>query len=376
VSDAPVLRSSVRLHHGHGSAARLADELNRLGSRRPALLAPRSVANDAGMRALLDDAAGRPYAIVESSLAPHSPIDGVLAVAERLRAAGADAIVIAGGGSAVVTARATAIVLADGPEFRRPGTAPRLPIVVLPTTPTTASVKAGTAVTEHGRMRRLAMLDPATRATSLIVDPRMLASTPPALVRDAGLTTLVMAVEGLTTRRRDAEAERSLGRAVLELPELLRRAAAEPADMGVRTRLVLAAAVVGDATDATGGALTAAIAHTVGHVTGAHNGPVDAVVLPHALRLVARRDPSGLDRLAALLGCVPAAVPAACTRLLEGIAPVTGLADIGVSRGDVPALAATALKDPAARFTTFRPEVEDVEEIMLAAFDGPVEVRR
>lgn len=371
-----MLRSSVRLHHGPGSAARLADELSRLGSRRPALLAPRSVSNDPGMRALLDTAAGRLYAIVESSLAQHSPIDGVLAVAERLRAVGADAIVVAGGGSAIVTARATAIVLADGPEFRRPGTAPRLPIVVLPTTPTTASVKAGTAVTEHGRMRRRAMLDPATRATALIVDPRMLASTPPALVRDAGLTTLAMAVEGLTTRRRDAAAERSLGRAVLALPELLRRAAAEPADVGVRTWLVLVAAVVGDATDATGGALTAAIAHTVGHVTGGHNGPVDAVVLPHALQLSVQRDPASLDRLAAVLGCAPAAVPLVCTRLLEGIVPVDGLAEMGVSREDIPAFAATALKDPAARGTTFQPAVEDLEDVLLAAFAGPVDVHR
>ncbi|EFC86764.1 iron-containing alcohol dehydrogenase [Parafrankia sp. EUN1f] len=371
-----MLRSSVRLHHGPGSAARLADELSRLGSRRPALLAPRSVAHDPGLRALLGGAAGRPYAIVESSLAQHSPIESVLAAAERLRAAGADAIVVAGGGSAIVTARATAIVLADGPEFRRPGTAPRLPIVVLPTTPTTASVKAGTAVTERGLMRRRAMLDPATRATALIVDPRLLASTPPALVRDAGLTTLVMAVEGLTTRRRDAEAEQALGRAVLELPDLLRRAATEPADLGVRTRLVLAAAAVGDATDATGGALTAAIAHTVGHVTGGHNGPVDAVVLPHALRLCAQRDPASLDRLAAVLGCAPVAVPLACTRLLEGIVPVNGLAELGVSREDVPALAATALMDPAARGTTFQPVVEELEDVLLAALAGPVDAHR
>lgn len=376
MSDWPALRSSIRLHHGPGSAARLGDELSRLDSRRPALLAPRSVADDPVVRALLDEAAGRPYAVIESAIAPHSPIESVLAVADRLRAGDADAIVVAGGGSAIVTARAAAIVLADGPEFRSPGAGKRLPIVVLPTTPTTTSVKAGTAVTERDRLHRRAMLDPATRATAMIVDPRVLASAPSTLVRDAGLTTLVMAVEGLTTRRRDAEAEQRLGRAVLELPDLLRRAMAEPADLDLRVRLVLLAAVVGDATDATGGALTAAIAHTVGHVAGAHNGHVDAVVLPHVLQLSLRRDPAGLDRLGTLLGCVPAAVPAACTRLLEGIAPVSSLAEIGVFRDDVPALAATAMKDAAVRLTTFRPEVEDVEEVMLSAFDGPVAVDR
>src|SRR5690606_31613657 len=126
-----------------------------------------------------------------------------------------------GGGSAIVTARAASILAAEGKPASELCTtvdsngklhspkllAPKLPQIVLPTTPTTATVKAGSAVFDTAAGRRLAMYDPKTRARSVLVDPDLILSVPRGLVSSASVNTLTMAIEGLTSRARDPLAD-------------------------------------------------------------------------------------------------------------------------------------------------------------------------
>ena len=50
--------------------------------------------------------------------------------------------------------------------------APKLPQFIVPTTPTTAMVKAGSAVFDPATGERLALFDPKTRAHAIFIDPR------------------------------------------------------------------------------------------------------------------------------------------------------------------------------------------------------------
>ena len=85
---------------------------------------------------------------------------------------------------------------------------------MLPTTPSTAYGKAGTAVTVPGSAERLALFDPKTRAASLVLVAEALATAPGDLVRNAGLTTMVMAAEGMTTRKANLFSDAVLGQAL------------------------------------------------------------------------------------------------------------------------------------------------------------------
>ena len=103
---------------------------------------------------------GERCAGIFSGVRAHSPAPAVAEAAQRLRRLEADAVVAVGGGSAIVTARAASILLAENGDLRELCTAmderwlaaqpklaaPKLPQLVIPTTPTTATVKAGSAV--------------------------------------------------------------------------------------------------------------------------------------------------------------------------------------------------------------------------------------
>ncbi len=96
-----------------GAVRELAAELKSLGSRRPVLLAGTRTAASAlyaAARAGVQD-----LAVQEAGDIPqHSSVEAVARVARLVREHDADALVAVGGGSVVDTAKAAALVLAEG----------------------------------------------------------------------------------------------------------------------------------------------------------------------------------------------------------------------------------------------------------------------
>jgi len=349
----------LRLFLGEESLAALAGEMGRQGCRRAVIVCGESVGRSRAMDALR--AALGPALVGEVAAARAScPLPAVEAAARALEAAAADAVIAVGGGSAAVTARAASILLAE----RRPAaelctrrtpdgrlespklTAPKLAQFVVPTTPSTAIVRAGSAVHEPGSGRRLALFDPKTRAKAIFVHPAFLATAPPALVRSASLNTLTAAVEGLESPRCDPIAEASLMHALRLVAENLLAGAAQ--DAGARERLVLAAVLCGRGTDQTGGGLASGLAHAIGHRAGVANGVVNAVLLPHTMRFNA---PATLERatriVEALRGSSGAARQAveALEQLLATLGIPRRLREIGVKRAELGPAAEAAMSD-------------------------------
>ena len=121
----------------------------------------------------------------------HSPVPVVQEAAAYLADADADAVIALGGGSAIVTARAATILHAEGGDIRdlctrREGgrlvsprlEAPKIPQWVIPSTPTTAYAKAGSAVRDPSSGERLALFDPKTRAQGIFLDPDVALTAP------------------------------------------------------------------------------------------------------------------------------------------------------------------------------------------------------
>jgi alcohol dehydrogenase class IV len=197
--------------------------------------------------------------------------------AEELRRLEADAVVAVGGGSAIVTARAASILLAEKGDLASLSTAidehgslrspklaaPKLPQLIIPTTPTTAMVKAGSAVLDPESGVRRALFDPKTRAQSLFIHPDFMRSAPRALVLGSGLNSFAMAVEGLTSLAGDPLADALLMHAVRLMTAHLASPALE-GDAAARGELVLAAVLCGQGTDFTGAGVTTALGHIIG----------------------------------------------------------------------------------------------------------------
>ena len=208
------LAPPLRLFHGPASLEQIGRELDRVNSKRAVIFCGTSLARQATLLDVVRSAMGDRCAGVFTGVRAHSPVPSVAAAAEELKRLQADAVIAVGGGSAIVTARAASILTAEGRDVRELCTtpdgkgglkspkllAPKLPQFCIPTTPTTAAVKAGSAVFDSVEGGRLALFDPKARAQAVFIDPRMLQSVPRALVASAGLNTFATAIEGLMSR--------------------------------------------------------------------------------------------------------------------------------------------------------------------------------
>jgi len=339
----------LRLYRGDDSLRQLSAELARTGARRAVVFCGQTIARHANGLRLVAEALGDRYAGVFDGVKAHSPLSAVIAGAERLRDLRADVVIAVGGGSAVVTARASGILLAEGRDIRevctqfpdgKPPVSPRLdkpklPQLVVPTTPTTAYAKAGSAVLDDVRGQRLALFDPKTRASALFIHPALAMTATPAVTMPAALNAFTMAVQGLESRNRDPLADALLLHALRLLAANLRELSRKPNDADTRAELMLGALLAGQGTDYAPTGLTSALAHVIGARFHLDNGVVNAILLPHAMRfnLQVTRERLALiaDALAPHASGSPEVVAIdAVERLFGDLALHKRLRDIGV----------------------------------------------
>lgn len=346
----------LRLFHGSDSLAALKRELERAGSKRAAIVCGQTISRSDALQKLreqMDDA----IVAVAATAKEHSPVAGVEETAGIISEAQADAIIAVGGGSAAVTSRAAAILLgekkplqelctrrlADG-KFESPRlAAPKLPQFVIPTTPSTAFVKAGTAVHDADG-QRLALFDPKTRAKAIFVHPEFVRTAPEKLARDAGLNAFANAVEALESPKCDPVSEALL----LQALRILRRKLPALAEEGtvVREYMVIAAILCGRGTEQGGAGLASVLAHAIGRRSHVANGIVNAIVLPHTMTY---NSPATRDRVGPILEGMgaPGAADASAVvgRFLGELGAPRKLREIGVAREALQEIADAAMLD-------------------------------
>ena len=354
----------LRLFSGAESLTSLGRELERAGCHRAVVFCG-PWAEGALLNAVLGGMGDRCAKVFDGVVA-HSPLDSVQQAASLLKTVEADAVIALGGGSSIVTARAASILLAEGGEvqdlcttrdasgkLRSPKlVATKLPQFIVPTTPTTAMVKAGSAIFDPSTGDRLALFDPKTRAHAIFIHPELIFSSPRALTVNASLNTFSMAIEGLTSRSGDPLSDASLMHVLRLLAEHLPRTITDDSP-DIRAELVLAAVMCGQGTDYTGAGITTVLGHAIGARHHLDNGIANAIVLPAALRFNGTSAEKGLRKVAAALGMSTG---------IEGEALVNGLAsrveslfaqldvprklrDVGIDQVTLPAIASHAIGD-------------------------------
>ena len=157
-------------------------------------------------------ALGERFAGVFDGIEKDSTFASVQAATDAAREAGADMLIAAGGGSVIVAVRAVAIFLgetgspfelmtqypAGKPAFSPRLNAPKLPIVNIPTTPTSAMNRAGTGLKNPDLDHRMEYFDPKTRPHSIFLDEGVLLSSPPEVIRSTATTVFAGAVSSIS----------------------------------------------------------------------------------------------------------------------------------------------------------------------------------
>jgi alcohol dehydrogenase class IV len=354
----------LRLYCGIDSLVALLRELKRSGCQRAVIIAGQSVGRSKAMD-LLRGVLGTVLVGESHAVKTNSPLAAVQEVTGALREFVADAVIAVGGGSAVVTARAASVLLAEGKslqelctrrqvdgEFLSPRlSAAKLPQFVLPTTPSTAFVKAGSAVHDSATGERLAVFDPKTRPKAVFIHPAFLATSPPDLMRNASLNTLSTAVEALESPKCDPLSEAMLMHAVRLTSAYLGELSSD--ETSVRERLTIAGVLCGRGTEQSGGGLASVLAHAIGHRVHVANGVINAIVLPHTMRFNAPATTGTVARIVESLsgqyssGAASAAASAAHSLevLFDRLGVPRRLRDIGVAKIDLAEIAEAAMAD-------------------------------
>ena len=356
---------AIRIHCGEDCLRQLPAELDRLGAKRAVIFCGGSIGASLELKQVIA-ALGARHAGTFAGVRSHSPLPAVLQGAAALRTFEADAVIAVGGGSTVVSARASSIALAEGdnlhelctqfpaskPPFSPKLSRPKLPQLVIPTTPTSAYGKAGTAVRDPVAGRRLTLFDPKTRAQALFLHPAMALTAPRELVLDAALQAFASAVQGLESRKHESLADALLMHAlrlsVQHLPNI-----DGPDAASARLELMQAAFLAGQGTDYAPTGIAASLTHSIGARFGVANGGCNALLLPSTLGFNSKVTLDRMPLIAEALGAgrlsngaeALQAASDAIRNLLAAIRAPQRLRDSGITRDSLQELAGDAMQD-------------------------------
>lgn len=250
-----------------------------------------------------------------------------------------------GGGRVIDTAKA--IAASD-----------RLACAAVPTT------LSGAELTPFHRLPAGVEGTPTIRPELVIAGPAVMASQPMPALAASAMNALAHAVEALYVELANPIAEL----AALRGARLIAEGISAPAP--AREDLALGALLAGYAIGMTGYGVHHVVCQTIVRVAGTPHAQTNAVMLPHALRLMERRAPEALGRLAGAVGAERerAGLAAdAVAGLAAGAGVVGRLSELGVEEGQLGRIAATASGRPQLDRTPDPPGEGELLELLRAA---------
>ncbi|MEQ9558879.1 MAG: iron-containing alcohol dehydrogenase [Rhodospirillales bacterium] len=355
--------------------ANLKSAVTRAGAKRALVVCSPSVNQKTDCVTRIRAALGDLYAGVFDGIAKDSTYASVTAATQVARDQNADLLIAVGGGSVLVAVRAVSIFLSetaspfdlmtqypkDGRPFSPRLEAPKVPIINVPTTPTSAMNRGGTGLKNPDLDHRMEYFDPKTRPQAVFLDDGALMSAPPGLLRSTATTVFAWAVGALSLAEVNPLVAGDHAQAFRLAHDAYLRMNSAMDDPGLRRDLCLAAFLQNRAED-DGQALfrrgpfasdyaVATALHL--HAPELSQGETTAAV--HAATIRRARDvtPAQARPPAEALGVWRDGMDAAATAeavagALQGLYRAadmpTGLRALGIERDDLPGIAARTVK--------------------------------
>jgi alcohol dehydrogenase class IV len=342
----------LRLYSGRDALANIKVEVARNRAGRAFVLSGRTVARKTGLIATLRSRLGELYAGAFDELEKDSPLGPVLAARDAARAAEADLLIAVGGGSVIQAVRVVAILLAEKGEPHalctqypqgQPARSvkllrPKLPIVNVCTTPTSAAARAGSGIKDAGSDHRLEFFDPKTRPQALYWDADALLTAPVTLALSASVSVYWRSLMNMGARGMNPLVEGDRLHAFRLAARALARVS-DPEDPAPRIEMCAAALLHNREQDDGGGmlerhwvmrAVYAFATALFNRYPAVGQGEANAALTPHVMRSLGHRDPQQMVRIAEALDAFPAGAreAEAPARAADALARV--FADLGM----------------------------------------------
>jgi maleylacetate reductase len=337
-----------RVVFGAGTAARLGEEVERLGIRR-ALVLTTSEQRDQGAR--LGAQLGSRLAGVFSDARMHTPVEVTEAAIAVVQAQDIDGFVAVGGGSTVGLGKALS---------SRTG----LAHIAMPTTYAGSEMTPILGETQHGvkTTRRSQDLIPDT----VIYDVDLTLGLPAKISAASGMNAIAHAVEALYAEDANPLTSLMAEEGIAALARALPQIVVSPSDGAARHDALYGAWLCGTCLGAVGMSLHHKLCHVLGGSFDLPHAETHAIVLPHAAAYNAVAAPQAMARIARALGVSDAA------RGLHELAQRLGLpktlAEIGMPESGIDRAADMAVQNA---YANPRPvDRASLHELIVAAYRG------
>ena len=298
---------------------------------------------------------------VYDKIKPNPTIENVQEGVAACKAAGADILVAIGGGSAIDTSKAIAIIMTN-PEFADvrslEGASPTkhkaLPIIAVSTTSgTAAEVTINYVITDTERHRKFVCADPHDIPVVAIVDADMVASMPPKLCASTGMDALVHAIEGYITKGAWELTDMMHIKAIEIIAKNLRTSV--KGDKTARGNMALGQYIAGMGFSNVGLGIDHSMAHPLSAVYDIPHGMACAILLAPVLKYNAPATGERYRAIAAAMGVsgtadmtqaeYQQAAIDAVQKLADDVGIPRRLSELGVKQEDIPFLAQSAMAD-------------------------------
>lgn len=321
----------TRVVFGSGSAATIRAEVERLGIERPLLITRR--------RELTSDwAAG-----VFEDAAMHVPADVVERARRQATDVSADGLVAIGGGSTIGLAKAIALETS-------------LPIVAVPTTYSGSEMTSIWGLTRHGK--KTTGRDVKVLAKTVIYDPELTQTLPPAIAAVSGMNAIAHGVEALYAENGNPVVSSMAEEAIRSLAAGLPRNA--------HAQCLYGAFLAGAALGSVGMALHHKLCHVLGGSFGLPHAETHSAIVPHAAAYNRDAAPDAMARVARALGVESA--PEGLFDFARALSAPTSLAALGMKEADLDRAAEISTENP---YYNPRPVTrEGVRALLDDAFHG------
>ena len=386
-------QNAVKLLCGESALERLANELEHLGARAPMLLSDAVLAEIGTMQQVVEAMAaeGCTPACTFTDIPVDSSLKVVNTIAALYRSSGCDSLVAVGGGSVIDTAKGVRLVLSqEADDILAIGGVENLvrgkyiPFVVVPTTAGTGSECTGVAVIRNDENGvKMEFLSPFVEPDVAVIDPRMTAGLPPKATASTGFDAMVHAIEACTCLQANPMSTAYGTAAIRMICENLEDATRNGSDKKARYAMAVASTMAGIAFSNSMVGAVHAIGHALGGVCHVPHAVAMTVLLPHVMRYNLSHCAAAYAGLLPWLVGMDAAMATPAEKRAEAAIdavvalgqrlnalcglPLT-LKDAGVDKADFARVAGVAVNDGALIVNPRSAGVEQVIEILNAAY--------
>ena len=339
-----------RVLFGAGCLGEIKNEVERLGGTRALILCtpnPRPMVLKTA--ALLGE---RCVGIFDKAVM-HVPYESVATTLQHIKNVDADLLIPIGGGSAIGLAKGVALKTG-------------LPILAVPSTYSGSEVTHIWGITKDGR--KTTGRDPVVKPRTVLYDPELTTTLPPAFSATSGINAMAHAVEALYAERTTPIASIMAESAIRTIATGLPKIIDAPKNLEARSAVLYGAWLSGMVLGQVGMALHHKLAHVLGGTFNLPHAKVHTVMLPYATAYNADHAPEAMMAIGRALGVDATDAAGGLFDLNKSLNTPLSLRELGLVQEQLNEAALLATQSP---YYNPRPVTEDgILALLSFAYEG------